>query len=250
MINNATYIENSAQKFWEEVDGAINYPCDMEVAITFTLPLEVLGIDKLRVSDINAWAERAGILHYVSGRDRRLHGCLLADKDNGVIFYDADDPFDEQRVTLSHELAHFLVDYKAPRERAIRIFGPAIVPILDGERPPTSVERLHSVLSTVHLGSMSHIMERPDEGIPSTVVLDIEDRADRLALELLAPASLLCERMQQSTARGFKARLAFLTQYLFTVHGLPERIASSYARHVLHQMGEPTFRDALFHRAG
>ena len=249
MISNAIYIENTAQEFWILAGGTTDYPCDMETAITFTLPIKIEGVKQLRVSDINTWAERIKNPVYVSGRDRRLHGCLLAHKDKGVIFYDTDDPLDEQRVTLAHELAHFLVDYQAPRKRAINIFGPAILPVLDSERPPTHVERLHAAMSTVHLGCMSHVMERPDEGLPSNMVLDIEDRADRLAFELLAPASLLQEQMRISTVRGFNTRFAFLTQHLCTVHGLPESIASSDAHYILHQMGEPTFRDMLFHLA-
>ncbi len=164
-------------------------------------------------------------------------------------YRDAPEHYDPKRMDLQSYLAMMAYhDFqKAPRERAISIFGSTILPILDGERSPTDVERIHAVLSTVHLGSMSHVMERPDDGLPSNIVLDIEDRADRLAFELLAPASLLQEHMQQSTVRGFKARLIYLTQHLFTVHGLPECIASSYARYILHQIGEPTFRDMLFH---
>lgn len=249
VINNTVYIENIAQGFWLLVDGPPNYPRDMQDAITFTLPLEIHGVAKLRVSNIVVWAQRAAIAHNISGKDRDLHGCLLAQRGIGVIFYDTNDTPDEQRVTLAHELAHFLVDYDAPRKRAIAIFGPAILPVLDGDRSPTIAERLHAALSTTHLGTMCHVMERPDEGIPSTDVLDIEDRADRLALELLAPASLLQEQMRQSSLHGFRTRLAFLTQHLLATHGLPERIASSYARYILHQLGEPTFRDQLFHFA-
>jgi len=249
MTSSTVYIENMAQEFWTLAGGPPDYPCDIENAITFTLPLEVVDIPKLQVHDIQAWTYRTRTAHDILGRDRRLHGCLLADRGEGVIFYDADDPLDEQRITLAHELAHFLVDYQAPRERAVSIFGPAILPVLDGDRPATNVERLHAVLSTVHLGRMSHIMERPDEGLPSNAVLDIEERADRLALELLAPASLLQAQMQQATVHGFKERLTFLTRHLLTIHGLPAHIASSYARYVLHQMGEPTFRDLLFYYA-
>ncbi len=246
MISSTVYVENMAQEFWTLAGGLPDYPCDIENVITFTLPLEVIPIPELRVHDIQEWTSRAMTAHDIRGRDRRLHGCLLADRGEGVIFYDADDLLDEQRITLAHELAHFLVDYQAPRERAMSIFGPSILPVLDGERLATDVERLHAVLSTVHLGRMSHIMERPDEGLPSNAVLDIEERADRLALELLAPAALLCTQMQQTTVHGFKERLAFLTQQLITIHALPDYIASSYARYVLHQMGEPTFRDLLF----
>lgn len=249
--DNIIYIENIALEFWTLAGGVSDYPCDMLSAITFTFPLEVYAIPQLRVSHIKEWTSRNGVAYSIRGRNRRrLHGCLLAYHGKGVIFYDTDDPLDEQRITLAHELGHYLVDYDAPRKRAASILGPTILPVLDGDRVPTSTERLHAVLSAVHLGAMCHVMERPDEGLPSNFVLDIEDRADRLALELLAPASLLQEQMLQSPLRGFKTRLAFLTQHLRTVYGLPERIASSYARYILRQLGEPTFRDQLFDHIG
>jgi len=163
---------------------------------------------------------------------------------------DTQDPDDEQRFTLAHELAHFLLDYQAPRQRAVGVLSKSILPVLDGDRPPTLTERLHAVLSTVPLGAMCHIMERPDEGLPTNVVIDIEDRANRLALELLAPALSLQELMSQATApRGFAVRLACLTQHLVTDYGLPGAIASPYAHYLLHHLGEPTFRDWLFRSA-
>lgn len=247
LMSSTFLIENTAQEFWALAGGVPSYPCDIQTAITFTLPLEVYDVPMLHVCDVNAWAQRVHIAHAIRGRNRRLHGCLLAYYGKGTIFYDIQDPLDEQRVTLAHELAHFLLDYQAPRQRAVTILGPTILPVLDGERLPTQTERLHAILSTVHLGTMSHVMERPGDGLPSHLVLDIEDRANRLALELLASAQSLQALMHQpTTPRGFQARLTFLTQHLITIHGLPERSASSYAHYVLKQLGEPTFRDWLF----
>lgn len=246
-MDSAVLIENTAQEFWSLAGGIPSYPRDIKTAILLALPLEIYPAPALCIGDVRAWMRRVKITHRIRGRNRRLHGCLLADRGKGTIFVDAQDPANEQRFTLAHELAHFLLDYQAPRQRAVSIFGPSIRPVLDGERSPTQAERVHAVLSRVHLGVMSHFMERPEEGLPLNIVIDIEDRADHLALELLAPALLLQERMSQPPApRGFNARLTFLTEVLVTEYGLPEAIASPYARYVLAQLGEPTFRDWLF----
>jgi hypothetical protein len=246
-MDSTVLIENTALEFWALTGGAPGYPCDIKTAITWTLPLEVYAIPQLCVNDVFAWTRRVNLTLRIPGRNRRLHGCLIAYRGKGTIFCDADDAGDEQRFTMAHELAHFLLDYQAPRQRAVNILGPSILPVLDGDRSPTRTERLHAVLSTVHLGVMSHVMERPDEGLPTNAVIDIEDRANRLALELLAPALPLCELMSQAVVpQGFKARLTYLTQHLISEYGLPEAVASLYARYVLHQLGEPTFRDWLF----
>jgi hypothetical protein len=248
--NNSSLIENMAQEFWETADDAgetSRLPRDIKTAITLALPLEVYPVPALRVSQILTWTRRVQMPHRIRGRDRRLHGCLLADRGKGTIFVDASDADDEQRFTLAHELAHFLLDYQFPRQRAVKALGPSILPVLDGERAPTLAERVHAVMSGVHLGALSHIMERPESGLPGNIVLDMEDRADRLALELLAPAESVCVLVQQPTApRGFDARLTYVTQLLTRQYGLPIAIAATYARYVLVRLGEPTFRDWLF----
>lgn len=246
-MNSAMVIENTAQEFWALAGGAPGYPCDIKMAITLTTPLELYAVPGLRVGDVLDWTNKIRVAYRMPGRNRRLHGCLLADRDKGTIFYDARDSEDEQRFTLAHELAHFLLDYQAPRQRAVTILGPSILPVLDGDRSPTVSERVHAVLSSISLGAMSHFMERPDDGLPATIILDIEDRADRLALELLAPASSLQEMMSCAAApRGFDKRLLFLTQQLIALYGLSATIASFYTRYILAQLGEPAVRDWLF----
>ncbi len=249
-MDDDSLIENTAQEFWALTGAAPNYPCALEMAILLTLPLEVYPVANLRVSDITAWTRRVGIEHVIPGRDRRLHGCLVANRGKGTIFYDTKDSEEEQRFTLAHELAHFLLDYQAPRQRAVAILGETILPVLDGERAPTLAERLHAVLDIVSLGTMSHCMERPGDGLPAGSILDIEDRANRLALEILAPAALLTERLRQTALQGFNARLYFLTQLLITEHGLPAAIAAARARLLLRKLGEPTFRDWLLGTTG
>ena len=253
MIHDDPYlIAHTAQEFWALArepggpggDGAL--PRDIRIAITLALPLEVYPVATLRVGHVLDWTRRAGIIHRLRGRDRRLHGCLLAHHGKGTIFVDACDADQEQRFTLAHELAHFLLDYQLPRQLALDALGPAILPILDGERAPSIEQRLHAVMSGVHLGTLSHVMERPENGLPTNLVLDIENRADRLALELLAPAEALLALMGRREApRGYEARLAYLAQALSQEYGLPAAVAAPYARYILAQMGEPTFRDWL-----
>jgi hypothetical protein len=246
-MNSTALVENTAQDFWMSAGGMPCYPCDIKMAIVLTLPLELYAVAELRVSHVREWSRRVHMLLHIGGHDRRLHGCLIADRGKGTLFYDTQDPDDEQHFTLAHELAHFLLDYQAPRQRAIRALGSSILPVLNGERLPTLEERLHAALSTVHLGTLSHFMERPDEGLPTNAILDIEDRADQLALELLAPALPLYELMRRVNVRdGFNTRLQFLHQYLLTTYGLPSAVATDYARYILHELGEPTFRDWLF----
>lgn len=238
-------VVNAAREFWSLAGGEPRYPCDLEDSITWALPLRVLLVPGLRVSHVNGHARKAGLACHFPGRDRRLCGCLLALKDRGSIFLDADMAEDERRFTLSHELAHFLLDYRAPRLRAVGALGEGIRSVLDGQRPPTVEERVHAVLEGVRLGVVGHLMERPAAGLPSSAVLGIESRADRLALELLAPAALVMEKAARLGGLAYEERVDALSALLVREHGLPAGVARKYAGGLLHLGGGPAFRDWL-----
>ncbi len=238
-------IENAAREFWTLAGGAPEYPCDLEASLHWALPLDVLAVPGLRVSYVNNYARRAGLPYHFSRRDRRLWGCLLAYKDGGVVFLDADMPGDERRFTLAHELAHFLLDYRAPRMRALAALGEGIRPVLDGLRPPSMEERVHAVLEGAPLGVVGHLMERPTAGLPSSAVLSIETRADRLALELLAPAAVVLESIAALPRRSYGERVDALAALLVKEYGLPAGIAGRYASGLLHDNGGTSFRDWL-----
>src|SRR5438094_2410135 len=155
-MDSTILIENTAQEFWALVGTTPSYPCDIKAAITLTLPLELYPVAGLRVKDVLAWAERIRLNCLIRGRDRRLHGCLIADRGKGTIFFDTLDHENEQRFTLAHELAHFLLDYQAPRQRALTILGETILPVLDGDRPPALAAWVPCVLATVTLDGSHH----------------------------------------------------------------------------------------------
>ena len=242
-------IENAAREFWTLAGGAPQYPCDLEGSLPWALPVHVQAVPGLRVSHVNSHTRKSGLPYHFPGRDRRLSGCLLAYKEQGVIFLDAGLEQDERRFTLAHEVAHFLLDYRAPRRRALSALGEGIRPVLDGLRPPSIEERVHAVLEGTRLGVVGHLMARPGAGLPSSAVLSIESRADRLALELLAPTSLVMEKaagLRGMRGMTYTGRMAALSALLVGEHGLPEGIAGKYAAVLLHDDGDgPSFRDWL-----
>ncbi len=180
-----------ASEFWELVGEPEPFPRRLVGPASFALPVTVHELPGLTLAGANCWFQARGMgLLPTSGKlNRRLRGCLVALRGHALILIDGSDLDDERRFTLAHELAHLLIDYQEPRRQAIAALGEEILPVLDGERPPTQMERLHAILGYVPLGLHIDIMDRTDEGgYGSQVTLEVEERADRLALELLAPA--------------------------------------------------------------
>jgi hypothetical protein len=126
---------------------------------------------------------------------------------------------DEERLTLAHELAHFLHHYNSVRLAAIAALGPGILPVLDGDRAPSAVEWLSSVLKGVALGCYQHALERFEQGLPDAEILRLETDADLLGLELLAP----CSQIAASTEPGESCRDVLRQQY-----GLPPTAAVAW----------------------
>lgn len=245
MIAADACIENAARDFRRMLGAEPRYPCDLEECIVWSLPLDVRRVDGLRVSYVALVARKLGMPYSFEGKDRRLCGCLLAHADRGIIFLDGSDQEDERRFTLAHELAHYLLDYLAPRQRALQSLGERIRPVLDGVRPPTMEERLYAVMEDAPLGVLSHLMERPSGGVASTAVLNIETRADQLALELLAPAYLAMQAAVAARTQPYNSRLAHLSAELANQYGLPPAIARYYAATLLHRSSGPTVKEWL-----
>jgi len=224
--------------FW----GALPYdppafPRDLSRVASMALPVVAKELPHLSLKSVNRWLGERNMAENISGPNRLLRGCMLAYGGYGIVLADSNDPADEKRFTVAHELTHFLIDYSQPRARAIEALGEGIIPVLDGLRDATRVERLHAVLSTVPLGLHVELMERTTVGgYTAKATLDAEDRADRLALELLAPAEDALEAMSdliESSGLSRNSRRVQATRLLASRYGLPEAQARDYARLLL-----------------
>src|SRR5438034_428281 len=200
------------------------------------LPVSVEPLLSLSAHAVRRWLGQRGIHHDVSEGDRALHGCLVARAGQGIVFLDAGDEEAERRFTLAHEIAHFILDHLLPRLRALKVLGERILPVLDGERPPTREEMLSAVLERVRLGVQVHLMSRgPDGAVCAWDVEESEQRADRLALELLAPAHLVTAGLQRvlGNAEDLTGRQERAVEHLAERFGLPTNVAGSYVRLLL-----------------
>ncbi|MCY1031660.1 ImmA/IrrE family metallo-endopeptidase [Corallococcus sp. BB11-1] len=169
------------------------------------------------------------------GDDRDMHGCIMAFCGMAYLFYSLKDSEEEQRFTSAHELAHFVLDHLCLRAKALRYFGDSILPVLDNQRLPTREELLTSALDGVPTKAQFHLMERDDSGaIDTGEVFRAEQRADRLAFEWLAPASVASQTLKGVPRAEHGSRLQ-------QVFGLPLPKAEAYARVLRQREDAPRF---------
>jgi len=222
-----TSVDELAADFWRRVGTPPPYPRDLEAPILWGLPLALVKLPRLRAGSVDEWFAKHGRAHQVAGRDRPLRACLFAARGRGVVFIDASDPRDEQRFSLGHEVGHFVADYLAPREAILSRMGPGYAEILDGLRRPLPSERIDSLLAGMTLGVHRHLMDRHPDAASR---LDrAESRADRLALELLAPRRAVLRGLDREDPGR---RVDHLTGLLTERFGLPISIAQVYANNL------------------
>jgi hypothetical protein len=212
------------------------FPRDLVADIAMHLPVSTVLLPHLSTHGVRQWLERHGIQHRVDTFDRLLHGCLVALAGTAIVFIDTDDDEAEARFTLAHEIAHFILDHLLPRLRVLKLFGDRIRPVLDGERVPTPEEMVSAVLERVDLGLHVHLMGRgPDGAVCAWDVEDREQRADRFALELLAPAqyAIAALRNQFGEFDDFVGQQVLAAEYIAERFGLPVRVAGSYLRYIV-----------------
>lgn len=238
----------AAERFWHRAASREAYPRTLERTVLQVLPLVIVKLPGLGVWMMREWLSERGVKVGALAPDRGLRGGLFARGGVGVVFLDGMDTADEARFSLAHEVAHFLLDYLWPREAAIAALGNRIRDVLDGVRPPSAEERLSAVLRHVKLGLFTHLMDRDGFGqITRTGVLNAEDRADRLAIELLAPRNTIVAEVRRCGIRLDESRsVVDLAAMLIAKYGLPSACAQRYAQHMLERSrGRGSFRDWL-----
>ncbi len=234
------WLDNASQDtvnlFWQRCGELEPFPRNLERSVALALPLTIVKLPKLKLHDVELWLRRRGTALYFGCQSRVVRGCLIAFGGCGFIFIDGADPDDERRFTLAHEIAHFMIDYWQPRENAISKLGNDIVEVIDGTRSPTVGERVHALLGSIPIGLHTDLMERglQDEACE---VWAIENRADRIAVALLAPPKTVLSSVNLA-AMVFEQRQAILKAALCDQFGLPESIATPYSRSLLTKIGK------------
>ncbi|MCU0705570.1 MAG: ImmA/IrrE family metallo-endopeptidase [Fimbriiglobus sp.] len=230
MTGPPVWVSELAERFWADAGDAPPFPRDLESPAAFAVPVTVIPVARLRVGHVFDHLRRAGLPADFNVADRPLRATLYCWTGFGRIFLDPTDPPPERRFSIAHELAHFLRDYDAPRRQVAKALGPAALQVLDGLRPPTADERISAILRNRPLAPHCHLMSREADGHPRG---DDERRAeadaDRLACELLAPATLF---------QG-ETDLTVVEHRLTAEFGLPTSIASRYARLLIPPPGSP-----------
>lgn len=181
-------LEEIAAGFWAETDLADVFPRNIEQGLALKLPVTVVKLSVVTVRTIGHWLRQHHRCSAFPSYRRDLMGCLYADGGQGFIFVCGADEPEEQRFTIAHDAAHFLADYWLPRLRVLSALGPSAAEVLDGRRKPQPKERAAAVLERVRLGPHWHLLPRrsvhPDD---DERIAPVEDRADALGLELVAP---------------------------------------------------------------
>ena len=187
-----TTIRATALSFWTTAGGRGQFgePVDLERAAISSLPLAVHRVADLTSASLTAVLARFGIDAFETEADRAFRGFLVADVGVAIVLIDGNDPVADQRLTLAHEIAHYLLHYDAPRRRAIAVFGSRILAVLDRTRPASRSELFSSALRDVPIAPFRHALVRSSSGATGQAGV-METEADELALELLAPHDLV-----------------------------------------------------------
>jgi hypothetical protein len=178
-------IPTVAADFWSRAGGRSRYDTPANIAAAIPLAHQAAVVEIPHLDTAAAARLFPSMAGWFCGPARQLRGCLLADVGHAAILVEATDPEDERRFTAAHELAHLLLHYLRPRERALAAFGPSFAAVLDRTRPPSSAELLSSAIRDIPVEPFQHAMDR--NAATSRAVTSIEDQADDLAVELLAP---------------------------------------------------------------
>jgi hypothetical protein len=176
-------------------------------------------------------------------------GCLYADGGHGFIFVCGADEPEEQRLTLAHDIAHFLVDYWWPRLLVIQAMGSSIIEVLDGHRAARLDERASAVLARVRLGPHWHLLPRrgtdPD---CDPHIACVEDRADDLGRELVAPRSRVMQLLR-TLPRGRRFEVETACRALGTFFGVPPYVFHPDVT-AMHREHTPSFLDDVLRVLG
>lgn len=216
--------------FWEAAGGAPPFPREIVVTTPYVLPLAFVSLPELSTRTARRWLLARGLAARLPGPERALHGLLIAQRDGGIVFLNERDPPEEQRFTAAHEVAHYLMDYYAPRERVRQRLGAEVLEALDNGEALSVAQRIDALLADVPLSALIHSVDSLPSGELLCATLQAESSADRLALELLAPAEEVWRRCRTALSGPYRGLAARVSEALRDEFGLPTKVAEAYAR--------------------
>ena len=237
-----------AESFWRSARHLERqFPRDIESAIAWSVPLFIVRLPQLYVHDVENYLRQRHLPVAIGAADRPLHGCVIASRGKGLIVVDGSDGVHELRFTMAHEVAHFLLDYQAPRQRAIERLGPNIEDVLDGQRPATPEERVHGLLANAPVGIYAHFMHRAEGNVATERIVEAESQADLLTFQLLAPETEIWRAVRKGfVQRSFPKRQKALQRLLVRRFGLPSEAAMTYSTRLCYsRFGSPSVREWL-----
>lgn len=235
-----------AEMFWKRVGKCEQFPRTLETPISWALPIAIVKLPELGLKEIHQWLQDRNIALDFRTPNRKLRACLVAKAGKGIIFLDGCDDSDEQRLSLAHELAHYLRDYLEPREKVLSCFGETISDVLDGHRLPTPEERLKGIFNGVSIGTFTDLLDRSSSrNIHRASILEKEDFADQLALELLAPHQVVISRLNELGIKWKdKSATDMCVGILINDYGIPRDTANIYGNMlVMTKRQSSSFRD-------
>lgn len=220
-----TWLHDAVEAFWAD-DPSDRFPRDLELEAIVRLPLALVELPSLRTDGITDWLAEHDSPLSVHVAPRPLRAALIAYAGVGIIFIDAMLDPGERLIGIAHEIGHFLNDYLVPRATVERT-APDLLDVLDGLRPPTGDDAVTALLARVPLGVHTHLLSRTTRGeYGSPETERSEDRAARIAWELLAPQAAVADAADDL---GNEFTVARTLQSRF---GLPGEAARAYARYL------------------
>ncbi len=245
--NQNNYVQ-LANTFFGKKGQQSAFPRNIEQAILWNFPVAIINLPRLGLSLIKRWLEIRDLSMPFAGQDRRIRACVLARCGYGLIFLDGTDPDDERRFSLAHEIAHYILDYHLKRQEIIKHLGNKIIDVLDGKREATIEERLNGIFSGITVGPFMHLMDRDKHGYMSNqLILDIEDNAERFALELTAPKKALEHYLDQQFSGWYNQNNhTNHSEFAASIFGIPQRILVEYISYLANlRRPHQSFKDWL-----
>jgi len=246
MVNN--YAVSVAKEFWSATRINNEPPFDIAGAVSLLFPIDIVQLSDLSTAKIDHWFSSRNINIQTHVKDRHLHGFVVFSRGVGFMFVNGTDDEQERRYTIAHEISHFLLDYKIPRDKIILKLGVGVEEVLDGIREPSATEMVEGIIKHVSVKPFTHLLEKDGNGsFENLQVYHAENNADTLALELLAPAS----RLKAVVLKG-KKKLSYAefcsacNDLLLHRYKLPKKIAIDYAKILAYKItGGPSIMDKL-----